>query len=233
MYIVDIDDINLSKEDFAVIHSNSSLIVSYLSIGEAEEYRDYWQAGWRRGSPLWLDNENPDWNGNYKVKFWDAEWQAIIISKLDSIIAAGYDGVYLDIIDGYEYWQDLGVSDADKYMVSFVKNISAYAKNRQPGFLIIPQNSPELTHRYMDDIDGLGKEDTWYHEDNTPVDIRDTNKDLQALDKVIADGKFVLVIDYVSTKEVQCLFIKHARERGYVPTIGNRLLRTIVELPHC
>jgi len=57
------------------------------------------------GAPSWLDKENPDWPGNYKVRFWDSGWQAIIFQYLDKILAQGFDGVYLDLVDAYEYYQ--------------------------------------------------------------------------------------------------------------------------------
>jgi len=43
------------------------IIFAYMSIGEAEDYRFYWQEGWTPGKPPWLDTENPDWPGNYKA----------------------------------------------------------------------------------------------------------------------------------------------------------------------
>jgi len=36
------------------------------------------------------------------------EWQAIIFEYEDRILNAGFDGVYLDIIDGFEYWEENG-----------------------------------------------------------------------------------------------------------------------------
>jgi len=85
------------------------LVISYMSIGEAEDYRYYWQTSWNTSKPTWLDAENPDWPGNYKVKYWDKEWQAIIFgtstSYLQKIIDANFDGVYLDIIDAFEYYE--------------------------------------------------------------------------------------------------------------------------------
>jgi len=85
------------------------LVVCYMSIGEAEDYRYYWQAGWSSGNPSWLGTENPDWEGNYKVKYWEKEWQGIIFGNDDSylkkIINSGFDGVYLDIIDAFEYYE--------------------------------------------------------------------------------------------------------------------------------
>jgi len=85
------------------------LVISYMSIGEAEDYRYYWQASWNSNWPSWIEAENPDWEGNYKVKYWESEWQDIIYGNDDSylknIIDADFDGVYLDIIDGFEYFE--------------------------------------------------------------------------------------------------------------------------------
>jgi cysteinyl-tRNA synthetase len=85
------------------------LVIAYLSIGEAETYRYYWQPGWYPGNPAWLDAENPDWPGNFKVKYWNPEWQGIIFgndnSYIKKILDAGFDGVYLDIVDGFEYFE--------------------------------------------------------------------------------------------------------------------------------
>lgn len=85
------------------------LVVSYMSIGEAENYRYYWQKDWKKGNPLFLDSENPQWKGNFKVRYWMPEWQKIIYaddnSYLKKIIDANFDGAYLDIIDGFEYFE--------------------------------------------------------------------------------------------------------------------------------
>lgn len=85
------------------------LVISYMSIGEAENYRYYWQASWDSNKPSWMDSENPDWAGNFKVKYWEPEWQNIIFgnenSYLKKIINASFDGVYLDIIDAFEFYE--------------------------------------------------------------------------------------------------------------------------------
>lgn len=85
------------------------LIISYMSIGEAENYRYYWQPSWNTNKPSWLDAENPNWAGNFKVKYWNTEWQSIIYgnenSYLKKILNSNFDGVYLDIIDAFEYYE--------------------------------------------------------------------------------------------------------------------------------
>jgi cysteinyl-tRNA synthetase len=87
------------------------LLLAYMSIGEAEDYRYYWQESWNNNKPDWIAAENPEWKGNYKVKYWENAWQSIIYGNDDSylkkIIDAGFDGVYLDIIDAFEYFENL------------------------------------------------------------------------------------------------------------------------------
>lgn len=84
-------------------------VVAYLSIGEAEDYRYYWQPEWAVSPPAWLGEENPDWPGNYKVDYWHPGWQSVIRggagSYLQRILDAGFDGVYLDLIDAFEYYE--------------------------------------------------------------------------------------------------------------------------------
>ncbi|MBI9101564.1 MAG: endo alpha-1,4 polygalactosaminidase [Spirochaetales bacterium] len=90
-------------------NGGTRLVICYMSIGEAEDYRYYWLDDWDRDEPSWLEEENPEWEGNYKVKYWDSLWQGIIFgsstSYLGKILDAGFDGVYLDIIDGFEYFE--------------------------------------------------------------------------------------------------------------------------------
>jgi len=84
--------------------------LAYISIGEAENYRYYWQSQWNNDPPIWLDEENPDWHGNFKVRYWEPEWQNIIYgnnqSYLKKVLDAGFDGAYLDIIDAFEFFED-------------------------------------------------------------------------------------------------------------------------------
>lgn len=85
------------------------LVICYMSIGEAEDYRYYWQNSWNSTKPDWMAAENPDWAGNYKVKYWNEDWQGLIYKNNDSylnkITTAGFNGVYLDIIDAFEYFE--------------------------------------------------------------------------------------------------------------------------------
>ncbi len=107
------DENPLSVDDVEVLSRKANggrrLVISYLSIGEAEDYRYYWQDEWAASPPPWLEAENPDWPGNYTVRYWVDEWQRIIYgtpdSYLDMTLSAGFDGVYLDIVDAFERFE--------------------------------------------------------------------------------------------------------------------------------
>lgn len=111
--LFDNDGFPLSREEIDRLKEKPSgarrLVIAYMSIGEAEDYRFYWHARWKSFPPAWLDEENADWPGNYKVRYWDPRWKEIIYggdrSYLDLILDRGFDGVYLDLIDAFEFYE--------------------------------------------------------------------------------------------------------------------------------
>lgn len=102
----------LTVSDIELIRYKSNggrrLVAAYMSVGEAEDYRDYWQQAWNDSPPDWLDAANDDWAGSYRAKYWRHEWKNLLYgsrdSYLDKIIGAGFDGVFLDVVDGYQYF---------------------------------------------------------------------------------------------------------------------------------
>jgi len=102
-----------TSEDLDRIRTKSDggkrLLISYMSIGEAEDYRFYWKSDWDKEELRWIDSENPNWPGNFKVRYWNKDWKKIIYGNKNSytqkIIDSGFDGVYLDIIDGFWYFE--------------------------------------------------------------------------------------------------------------------------------
>ncbi|WP_309569907.1 MJ1477/TM1410 family putative glycoside hydrolase [Deinococcus sp.] len=179
----------------------NKLMLAYLSIGEAESYRSYWESSWKPGTPSWLVRENPDWAGNYVVQYWQQDWQRVILGYLDEILAQGFDGVYLDIVDGYQNFPHRASARQD--MTAWVCRLSAYAKSRVKDFLIVPQNAAELVqdNGYTRCIDGTGQEETFYQATNraTPQDERLAR--LRYYAEFLRLGKPVFSVDYVNTSD--------------------------------
>lgn len=91
------------------------LVLAYMSIGEAEDYRFYWNRNWTEPAPYrspngatatlpseprpetvriprliapgWLGRENQHWKGNYHVRFWYDGWQELIMHNPDSYLS--------------------------------------------------------------------------------------------------------------------------------------------------
>ncbi len=107
------NETSLSFEDVKSLKAKkngaSRLVLAYMSIGEAEDYRYYWEDEWNNSLPYWIVEENPDWDGNYTIMYWLYEWQSIIFgnnnSYIKKIIDSGFNGVYLDKIDVFEYFE--------------------------------------------------------------------------------------------------------------------------------
>ena len=85
-------------------------LICYMSIGQAENYRMYWQQYWYANQPSFILGEDQNWVDNYYVRYWDKQWQEIICgpdnSYLNQIVNAGFDGVYLDLVNAYEYFEE-------------------------------------------------------------------------------------------------------------------------------
>ncbi len=242
-------------------------ILCYFSIGEAEDYRWYFDESWLRpvtgqpasDAPCRLGRTNPEWPGNYKVQYWSSDWHSVVLAYLDDIIDAGFDGVYLDIIDAYEYWADdenregftITEREAVDRMINLVLTIANHARESDPEFLIFPQNGEGIlayddgggtfvADAYLDSISGIGIEDLYY--DGTDErETAETSARIVWLDKIKDEGKVVIVVDYVddgsgSTSNADRIadFRSKAVADGYIPYAAreDRELDTINSMEH-
>lgn len=243
-----------TKKDINSIRAGKAgrKVVAYLSIGEAETYRPYWKKSWDankdgkpdNAAPAFLGEENPDWSGNFRVRYWQADWQAIILRALDTIVAQGFDGVYLDIVDGFEFFERDGKKYIDdrknpvtgktyrEDMIAFVKNIAHHArqKPRHESFLVIPQNGVQLLadDTYRETISAIGIEDL-YTIGNKKQPSSHTKYVLVYLRKLQAIPKPVLVIEYARRDFVKKKVIERARTDKVTLLLTDRPLKTLGE----
>ena len=144
-----------------------AVAVSYVSIGEASDFRDSWDPAWTTNglasgrdtalAPSWLGPINPDWPESRKVRYWDSDWQDTLFNDqhtgaIDTIVAQGFDAAYLDIVDAYYYWaveaparvlepgDPRTEKDAAGRMIDFIVDMTAHARETNPHFFVIPQN---------------------------------------------------------------------------------------------
>lgn len=220
--------------------------VAYISIGEAEDYRPYWRKEWggkgklTAAAPAWLGAENPEWKGNYRVKYWNPDWQKLMLAAVGGAMARGFDGVYLDIVDGFETFEQDGNKFIDdrvnpetkqsyrRDMVDWVKAIAACARLRNPAALVIPQNGSQLVAHadFLEVISAIGIEDLFTN-GNKVQPKSHTDEVLGHLGKLAAARKPALLIEYPKTAERQALSKKLAAANGLVWLVTDRQLKTL------
>ncbi|NOU07536.1 MAG: hypothetical protein HOO99_15280 [Hyphomicrobiaceae bacterium] len=208
------------------------LVISYMSIGEAETYRWYWREDWKGDDmPGWQVMENCAWPRAHMVRFWHDGWKDIIYQGrrpyVKRIIDAGFDGVYLDRIDVYERQTDQRPTARDD-MIDFVTDMAKAARTWKPGFLVIAQNAEDLLQeqRYRDVIDGLGKEDLLHG--STGTGVRNSDKDIawsiDLMRRLQWDYKPVFAVEYLTTKAAIATTTTELNSLGMVPTFQHRSL---------
>ena len=223
-------------------------VIAYLSIGEAEDYRTYWRREWDAnhdgkpdaGAPAFLLGENPEWKGNYRVKYWQTNWQQIILAEVDRTLLAGFDGVYLDIVDAFETFERDGKNFVDdrinpetgqsyrRDMVDWVKTIAARARKINPAAMIIPQNGTQLLAHpdFLATVDAVGVEDLFAN-GNKLQPAEETTNVLNFLNPMVAAHKPVLVIEYAQRANLQKTVREKIAERRFVGLITDRQLKTL------
>lgn len=127
------------------LFSHKTILIGYLSVGEAESYRYYWDK--IKDDDFILD-ENPNWKDNYFVDIRSEKWMNLIVFDLiPRIIANGFDGIMLDTLDTAEYLEDnfdSKYNGAKKSLVGLIAKI----RETYPELLIISNGGLSL----MDDI---------------------------------------------------------------------------------
>jgi len=227
-------------------------VVAYVSVGEAEDYRPYWQKHWDADgdgrpdatAPKFLNTENPDWKGNYRVRYWHSGWQAIMLPVVDQVAAQGFDGIYLDIVDAFEFyeydpvtkdWRDhlRNPETGRTYredMITWVRAIAERARAKRPGFLVIPQNAAQLLADagYRDLISGIAVEDLLVDGKRLRTE-KESAYTIGHLKRLASAGKPVLVVDYPQSKAVHAAAFQRAATHGFTLLLTDRKLTTLGE----
>lgn len=192
-------------DEIRKVRGSGKRVLAYFEIGSIEDFRPEYPALRRDAGDL-IANEWDDWPGEYFVRYWDERWwERVIRGRVDQALKAGFDGVYLDTPLAYEQIDQAYAQGRDRKalgaeMAALIVRISAYAKARKPGFLIVPQNSPELRHfgGYTKAIDGIAMEELFFLAEDRPC-TEDWCAENLADTRALRDaGKFVLSVDYAT-----------------------------------
>jgi cysteinyl-tRNA synthetase len=191
--------------EIARVRATGKRALAYFEIGSIEDFRPEYPVLRRDAADL-IANEWQDWPGEYFVRYYDERWWRLVVQpRVEQALKAGFDGVYLDTPLAYEEIDLDAVQGRDrtalaKAMTALIVRISRYAKAKRPGFLIVPQNSPELRHQagYTAAIDGIGMEELFFQATDERCTEDFCAENLAETRALRAAGKFVLSVDYAS-----------------------------------
>jgi cysteinyl-tRNA synthetase len=207
------------------------IVISYLSIGEAEEFRFYWKDAWTAAKPDFLVRENCAWPKAWMVRYWYPSWRDIVFAGPDAylkrVIAAGFDGIYLDRVDMWENTKDLN-PQSRAAMIDFVADLAATARRLKPGFIVIAQNAEDLLEdrRYRRTIDAVAKEELLFSKSDTGGrnNAGDVAQALRPLSWMRWQWKPVFPVEYLLKADEIAAARAEEQALGLVPVFPTRAL---------
>lgn len=201
------------------------VVLGYLNVGEAETFRRYWQPAWNRNRPDWIGRPNRNWPGHFFVEYWSPEWRGITARAVDSIVAKGFDGVFLDSVDKYLVWTDRP-QEARRDMLGLIDGIARRGRASNPRFLVVPNNAEDLLTdaRYVATIDAVVKESLLY---GVPrLGRRNTSEmvawSVSRLKRAQRAGRPILVIEYLDSPAARSDVVNRIQALGMLVTFGQR-----------
>ncbi|MCX7787720.1 MAG: endo alpha-1,4 polygalactosaminidase [Spirochaetes bacterium] len=230
---------------------SGKILLAYLSIGEAESHRSYWESSWIPGNPSWLGKEVSVTDGRprrFNVKYWSSEWQKVLKNLLERMISQGFNGVLLDGCDAYIYWSDFRNGESEVLdrqvaagrMVELIGEIASYARTRVPDFIVLAQErtklltsiSSDVSKRdlYIKTIQGVVATGIFFSgealQDNPfapETDLIEYFQDLRSR------GKVIFSLEYLSQTNDSALerYFREVKPYGFYPYAADRALDTL------
>jgi len=237
------DEKRYLKEDIEKIKKAGSIVLSYINIGQAEDYRFYWRKSWGKSPPGWIIEEDPKWKANYYIKYWRWGWKEIIYSYIDKVLEEGFDGIYLDRVDAFEYLAGIGMMSEKRAaikMIEFIKDISNYIRSKKKNAMIVLQNGERILEyddgELLKCVDGWSVEDLFYSCKGFKLKSKSVIEERGRYLEIVQNaGKFILVVEYIDVEGDKKAenrmkeLIEMCKKRSYIPyaTYSDRKLNKI------
>jgi cysteinyl-tRNA synthetase, unknown class len=226
------------------------LVLGYLSLTEAEQRRPYWLPEWQATAigtrPSWLLEENPQRRGNWRVNIANTGWHATLFgseeSLIDRMLAAGFDGVYLDsgsLLDKeHVLMQDAGArSETEWQLAELVARLATYARLQHPRFIIMLDDAEALIDRtpVASAIDIAVKHDLLFGRHSTSQANRSTDIEagVRGLNRVVDAKRTVFVVEHLADAALAADARRRITELGYVAAVSSVAKGTVTTaMPH-
>ena len=240
---------DLSDAEVASLMSQGKVISGYVSLGQTDESRPYWDAVWtdptglpvgegdtgplQPGAPDWILEVADSWPARI-VDTGSADWRAIVIAQVEDMAARGFGAVFLDnILTYYELAAqrgELGTAQSQHYaqeMMQLVIDVAAAARAINPGFAIIANGGPYI----IGDAGAFGTQLAVDYLDAVDAIMAESFfgllnglRDDTTLDVYesfwAAQGIDVLALEYSTDPEAIAAFAAEAEARGFAASVS-------------
>lgn len=203
----------LTKDEVAELKSHGTMVVAYLSVGEAEPYRPWFN----QVDEKWLLGSSESGEA-YFVDANQSGWQDLMAQVTGEFIDKGYDGVFLDTVGVVDVYPQ-----TKQGMIQLIHNL----RETYPHILIIQNRGFAVLGDVATDIDAVMFENlSTEYDSETDTYVKtwyDNEEDAEFLVKLKEEnGIVVLALDYAAPSDHSLAeyAIGVARGYGFIPSVS-------------
>jgi len=179
----------ITKVQVQKLKDSGKVVIAYLSLGEAEDYRGYWDEQWKPGNPEWLGKQSTVWKGNYVVKdLMSKQWTEVSKALISQAKQLGFDGIVVAGVNGTNGQADL-----------YLTRVAEFAKKDNENFKVFVQDY--LSDQLFDKIDGVIKQGLTYN--LFGIANKNVTDQVAKLKQWTARNKKVFVVEFVDQTKWQ------------------------------
>lgn len=229
LYDIDIDALTRANQEILVINYKKVSAQSAETETDLSEYFSAVEIARVKASGKQVLAYFPISNFDLNTK------QNTVSDDLETVIFAGFDGVYLTGLGSYENCPDASIATCKTENANLVISLASSARKHKNGFLVYVGDGYGVleTEAIWSAIDGVGKENVFFYEgkENSEEEI---NYHLAILDQVSVAGKMPLVLEYdlKETKHIATL-CSQSKLQKLVPGSAPASLNSIDEKKVC
>jgi uncharacterized protein (TIGR01370 family) len=217
------------------LKQQSKTVLAYLSLGEVNRSRDYFDIVESDGLLL---KPNPNWEGAYLVDVRKAAWREFVITQiLPDILDKGFDGIFIDTLDSPLEEERANPKEFKGMVESAVKLIKAIRK-KFPKIKIMLNRAYAIAPQVGGQINYLMAESIFYTYDFKNKKYIPVSEPLYVQQKNILQnfrkrfpGVQIVTLDYCeeNDQKLRTQIYKQQRDNGFTPYVSTINLDKLVQ----
>ena len=213
---------NITPSELADLKQHGSATYAYLSIGEVNPQRSW------AGSiqPDWTMGVNTTWNSTV-MDMTSSGWQSFVLQRVSSLVASGYDGLFLDTMDSYQLSsKDERSREAQQAALA---NLLQRIKQQHPSIRLISNRGFEVMDKvgvYLEAVAAESLFSGWNNNEGIYQEV--TQQDRQWLSNKLTEIKQrhkvdIIAIDYVAPADRSTArdVAQKITDLGFTPWVAN------------